>query len=121
MNKEVTHGLNVDAFIEKEDNIGLNINLLLDDKLSRAFLSNHVGEELILEGEFISYGRKGSALFKKCILKEEWTTTKFNLGHMWWQNVYPIDPSLTKGRYLTVYGQAYKYKGTYGFKVLEIL
>lgn len=121
VNKEKIYGPNIDALIETEEKISFNFNTFLDDKLSRSFLCNHVGEEIILEGEFISYGHKGSALFKGCIFKEAWTTIAFDLGHMWWQNVYPIIPNLTIGRYLTVYGRVYLYNNTYGFEVINIL
>lgn len=120
LKEEKSYGLNVDLLTENEENIGFNADAFLDDKLSRAFLCNHIGEHLILQGKFISYGHKGSALFD-CYLKEEWAPITFYLGHMWWQNVYQVNANLIKGKYITAYGQVYEYNDKYGFEVIKIL
>lgn len=59
----------------------------LNDKLSREFLTNHIGKELIVQGVFITYDKKHRILAENCSYFDDLIDTYIDLGHMWWQNI----------------------------------
>lgn len=123
--------IDLSKLVKDDAQIKVSFDNFLNDKINREFLSNHVGEQLVLWGYFDAIDDKTNALMQECCYNEN--DTNFSLGHMWWSDFsshIPVGKTFEQGELVRILGKVYKYDNndhtytigqTYGVSVVAIL
>lgn len=118
-------------YVKKDNQTQVSFDNFKNDKINREFLSNHIGEKIILWGYFDRIVNDTKALIQNCGFEEH--NINISLGHMWWSDFVqnkPENKEYKYGEYVSILGEIYEYKNTdtdyglkftYGARVIKIL